>query len=320
MARAIKVVLTADTKQLYSAVDASKRKLQSAADASSGRANDFRDAIKLSTAAITAFGVAGIAAFKEIASRAIDAAKSVNQMLTTLRALTGSAEAAEKRFRTLFQIAQKSPGLTTQLAATLDAQLRVFNVSAQTIDRLLPVIGKLNAISPLGDPKQFVNNLTQLISQNFERSDLKELVGQSPLAGNLIKAIFNVDNPTNAEAIRATAKKLGITTVERLSEELVKAASTNSALKGATDSIATQFEKLEDRITVALAPIGDEMLKTILPAAERLVTLLERDAPKITQLLRDNRDELLALAGAFVTAAGAVGELIGQFQALDQQF
>jgi hypothetical protein len=249
-----------------------------------------RSEVAALSTALAAIG--GLRVFKQIASDAIQAAVAIDRQVAALRAFTGSAQAATARFRELFQLAQQTPGLTTSLAATLDTQLRVFNVTQQTINRLLPVVGRLNAISPLGDPKQFVNNLTQLISQNFERADLKELVGQSPIAGKLIAQIFNVDNPTNAEAIRKAAKNLGVNTVERLAEELVKAAETNSALKNAQETLAGQFEKMKDRITVALAPIGDALIKTILPQMEKLVQLLEKDGPKIAAVLASLGDEI----------------------------
>lgn len=273
---------------------------------------ELRSSLNLLRGAFAGLGIASVVSLmKQFADISIQAAINVDKQVNSLKALTGSAEAAKRRFAELFAIAQRSPGLTTNLAATLDAQLRIFDVNVKTIDRLLPVIGKLNAISPLGNPQQFVNNLTQLISQNFDRADLKELVGQSPIAGKLIKEIFNVDNPTNAEAIRASAKKLGVTTVERLAEELIRASETNQALKNATESLAGQFEKLQDRITVALAPIGDELLKAIMPALREFVELLERDLPKITALLRDNKDEFLAVAGAIVTMTDRVSQLIG---------
>jgi hypothetical protein len=275
-------------------------------------------AVQTVFAALAAIGIVSL--FERFGRAAVQAAIDVNKQVNALKALTGSAEAAERRFAALFAIAQKTPGLTTNLAATLDAQLRVFSVSERTIDRLLPAIGRLNAISPLTDPRQFVNNFTQLISQNFERQDLKELVGQSPIAGLLIKEIFDVDNPTNAAAIRTAAKRLGITTVERLAEEFADAAATNSALRNATESFAGQFEKLQDRITVALAPVGEEILKVLLPAFGDFVKLLERDLPKITALLRDNADEFRAIASAIVTIANAVGTLIGALAKLDQKF
>jgi hypothetical protein len=312
MAREIVVKFVADTKEFNKALDESKRKLESAAGGGAKEFGGMRSAISASTAALAAFGVAGVAAFRQIGSAALDAAIKIDKQVSTLRALTGSAEAATKRFQELFKIAQATPGLTTSLALTLDTQLRIFNVSQRTINSLLPVIGRLNAISPLGDPKQFVNNLTQLISQNFERSDLKELVGQSPIAGNLIKQIFNVDNPTNAEAIRAAAKRMGVTTVERLAEELVKAGENNSALKNAVETLGGQFDKLQDRLDVALAPLGRELATTLIPIFEDLVKFTEQAGKTAAEVFRDSKTEIIAVARELGNVTIQLGNIISK--------
>lgn len=321
MAGTIKISVELDTKQADRELQGFKGRFQSAINDSNNSVKALQSSLgALRTAFAALGGLAIVSTLKQFADASINAAIAIDKQTNALKALTGSAVAAQRRFKELFDIAQRSPGLTTALATTLDAQLRVFNVAEQTINRLLPVIGRLNAINPLGDPRQFVNNLTQLISQNFERQDLKELVGQSTIAGQLIKQIFNVDNPTNAEAIRTAAKRMGITTVEALASALIEAGESNSALKNATETLGGQFEKLQERIQIAIAPIGEEILKTILPAFKELVEVIERDAPKIAQLFRDNRDELLSLANAFVTAASAVGQLVGELGNLDRQF
>ncbi len=278
------------------------------------RASNAFSSVRTALAGIAGvFAVLGasraISFFENIARQAIDAAVAIDRQVNTLKALTGSAEAATRRFRELFDLAQRTPGLTTGLALTLDNQLRILNVTEQTINRLLPAIGRLNAIAPLGDPGRFAGNLTQLITQGFERQDLKELVGNSPFAGELIKQIFSVDSPTNAKAIRESARKLGINTVEEFFTEFAKAAENNPRLQAVSESLGTQFEKLQDRIQVALAPIGEELLKTILPVVKDLVKTLEQEGPKVTKILRDNRDEISAIASALVTMTGRVIQL-----------
>lgn len=293
---------------LDKAVEQSKR-FSSALDNSNASLVTVRrnfDLLRASASAFAAIGVARL--FENIARASISAAISVDRQISSLKALTGSAEAAQRRFQELFRLAQQTPGLTTSLATTLDAQLRIFRVSEQTINKLLPVVGRLNAISPLGDPRQFVNNLTQLISQNFDRADLKELVGQSPLAGQLISRIFNVDNPTNAEAIRKSAQKLGITTVERLAESLVKEAANNPALKNAQETLGGQFEKIKERAELALAPIGAEIAKNLIPTFEKLIPIAEDFGKSLSRYLADNgaqiakfRDSVVDLTSAFAS-------------------
>jgi len=295
MARTIKIEIVVDSKQADANLKKFEREFKSAIDSSTGSAGRLRSSLGDLRTALNALGIAAaVTALKQFGEFALRAAINVDRQVSSLKALTGSAEAATRRFQELFKIAQQTPGLTTSLATTLDAQLRVFNVSTQTINKLLPVVGRLNAISPLGDPRQFVNNLTQLISQNFERADLKELVGQSPIAGKLLAQIFNVDNPTNAEAIRAAAKRLGVTTVEKLAEELVKAAETNSALKNAVETIGGQFDKLKDRLEVALAPVGEQIAKILIPTFDELIKSVKEYGATSAEVFRDNRNDIIA--------------------------
>jgi hypothetical protein len=289
-----------------------QQKLERAIQSGAGGISSLRSAIAgISGAFGVLAGLGIVSLFERVGREALDAAVSVDKQVSTLRALTGSAEAAQKRFQELFKIAQQTPGLTTNLAAQLDAQLRVFNVAEQTINKLLPVIGRLNAIG-LRDPATFVQNLTQLISGNFEKSDLKELVENSPIAGQLVKQIFNVDSPVNAEAIRQAARRLGITTVERLAEEFIKAGENNPALKNAVETIAGQFEKLKDRLTVALAPVGEQLAKVLLPIFNDLVKTVEQYGASAASVFRENRNDIIATAKEITAMAVEVGKLVGK--------
>ena len=289
-----------------------QQKLERAIQSGAGGISSLRSAIAgISGAFGVLAGLGIVSLFERVGRAALDAAVSVDRQVSTLRALTGSAEAAQKRFQELFKIAQQTPGLTTNLAAQLDAQLRVFNVAEQTINRLLPVIGRLNAIG-LRDPSTFVQNLTQLISGNFEKTDLKELVENSPIAGQLVKQIFNVDSPVNAEAIRTAARRLGITTVERLAEEFIKAGENNPALKNAVETIGGQFEKLKDRLTVALAPVGEQLAKVLLPIFNDLVKTVEQYGASAASVFRENRNDIIATAKEITAMAVEVGKLVGK--------
>lgn len=247
-----------------------------------------------------------------LGAAAVTSAVSLDRQVNVLKALTGSAEAAEKRLAQLVATSAKTPGLTTSLAATLDAQLRIANVSVQNIDKLLPAIGRLNAVSPLGNPQQFVQNLTQLVTQNFERADLKELIGNSPLAGELIKQIFNVDNATNAEAIRAAAKRLGLTTTDAFFAAFAEAANNNPKLANITESLATQFDKLKDRVALALRPLGLTIVQTLTPLVEKAVPIIERLSKAFAELPENTRQVIVAVAAI----AAAIGPLIVVFGTL----
>src|SRR5262249_97809 len=146
------------------------------------------------------------------------------------------------------------------------------------------------------DPQRFAQNLGQLVTNNFQVRDLRELLNASPFTGRLIQEIFNVDNPTNAQAIRAAAKKLGIRTVGDLANALSEAAENNEVLRGVTDTLETMFDRLRDRLRVALAPVGSEIAKTLLPLFDDLVKAAQKYGPIAAQVFRENKDDILAAA------------------------
>lgn len=265
------------------------------------------------------FGIAALTGgIFELGRRAVQGTIDIDKQVNTLKALTGSAEAAEKRYAALIAVAAKTPGLTTSLAAILDAQLRTSSVTVQTIDKILPAIGKLNAVSNIADPQKFTQNLIQLFTQNFERQDLKELVGQSPLAAEIIKQIFNVDSPTNAKAIRESAKKLGITSLEAFVTLFAEGVAKNAKLAGVTESIGTQFEKLRDRVLVALRPLGLAIIDELKPLVDKAIPIIERLSKAFADLSPGAKQAILIFAG-IVAAIGplliAVGILIQSFGA-----
>lgn len=257
-----------------------------------------------------------------LGAAAVKSAFDVDKNVNTLKALLGSADAAESRFQALRKLSQATPGLTTGLASQLDVQLRVANATEKAINKVLPAIGKLNAVSTLGDTQKFVQNLVQLVTQNFERIDLKELIGQSPLAGELIKQIFNVDSAIDGAAIRESAQKLGLTTVDAFFTAFGEAAAKNSKLANITESLETRFAKIIDRVTIALRPLGEAIIGTLGPIVERAAVLIEGLSNAFNSLPSGVKSAVVvfgALAvvigpavagiGAFIQAAGALGNL-----------
>lgn len=283
--------------------NAVRRALQSVQSGLRGIGQGLQSAGRALTVGITAPLLA-------LGAASLKSAKDLDANVNTLKAFTGSAEAAERRLAQLIKTSRATPGLTTNLALTLDAQLRVAQTTQETIDRVLPAIGRLNAVSKLPDAARFTNNLLQLVTQNFERQDLKELVGQSPLAGQLLTEIFNVDSPTNAKAIRESAKKLGLTTVDAFFNAFAEAAARNQGLATVTESIGTRFDKLVDRITVALRPLGLAIINAIEPFIEPVARVIERIGAAFDSLSAPVKTAIIVIAGV-AAAAGPVLFVLG---------
>lgn len=251
-----------------------------------------------------------------LAERSVRSAIDIDRNVNALKALTGSAEAAEKRFQALFNLAQATPGLTTSAAAALDAQLRLARVGEQTIDRFLKTVGRLNAVQSIGDPQDFANNLRPLIDQGFDRADLKQVVNRNPIAGELIKNLFGVDNPTNAEAIRAATQRLGITTAEQFFAAFARAGENSDRLKNVTESLAVQLEKAQDQLAVALRPLGVDLLNILIPAVQAAVPVVQTLAQAFNSLPEPIKLTAIAVAGLVAALGPGLNLFGGAIQAL----
>lgn len=211
----------------------------------------------------------------------------------------------------------------------LDSQLRVIGVTEQAINRLLPAIGKLNAVSKIEDPRRFVQNLGQLATTGFQTRDLRELVNASPLASQVIKQTFKVDSAIDGEKIKKQAEALGLTSADAFFTAFAAAAGQNQALNSITESIGTRLEKLQDRVEIALRPLGVAILDALAPAIEKGVEIVEK-LSKAFESIPDGLKSaivgfgilavaigpVVAGAGAFIQAFGALGNLVGVAKSL----
>lgn len=245
-----------------------------------------------------------------LGAAAVKSAKDIDAGVNVLKVFTGSTEAAEKRLAQLVATAQKTPGLTTNLALQLDSQLRVAQVTEETINRILPAIGRLNALSPIQDTGKFVTNLQQLATTGFQKRDLRELVNNSRVAGQVITELFNVDSPLNAEAIRKSARRMGIVTADDFFAAFADAAARNKGLANVTESIGTRIEKLPDRVTLALRPLGVAIVDTFTPILDVVLPIIEKLGSAFNSLPTPIKAGIVVIGG-LAAAIGPVMILIG---------
>lgn len=254
-----------------------------------------------------------------LASASVQSALNFDKQVKALTPLVGSAEKAERRFNELVAISQKTPGLTTNIAIALEQQARVAQVSEGTINKLLQTIGRLNAVQSIGDPQEFANNLRQLVTGGFDKADLKQLAERSAIGGQLMAGIFNVDSPTNGEAIRAAAKKMGITTFEQLAAAFAEAGARDTRLKNVTESLQFQLEKAFENIALALRPLGTELLAVLVPAVQATVPIVQELLSLFAQLPQPVQTLIIVLGGlaaALSPVLIAFGGLIQMFQVI----
>lgn len=304
MAQGIEIKIGLDTKQADKDLAAFKGRFKSAIDSNTAALTALR-------AAFVGLGVAGAAAFTEMARKAVDAAIAVDKTRNALIALTGSAEAANRKLTELRALAQASPGVTTNFATQLFQQLKAIGgIGDQVINSVIKSLGKLNAV--FGDVgPEFARNLIQIFQQGFERSDIKEALTRVPIFEQLLKSAFGTDDPDKLRKLKDAGKITMETFMTGISESI------NTRFPQVADSIGSQFEKLQDRITQALAPIGDEIIKVLLPVIRSLAQEMERVAPLIARAFKDNEGAIRSMADAIGNVTSQIASLVERLTALD---
>lgn len=216
-----------------------------------------------------------------IGKAAVDAAIQIDRSRQTIAALTGSVAAANAKLAELRQLASSSPGVTTTFAADLFAQFKAIGtITDSTINTVIKSIGRLNAAFTLPDPQQFARNLQQIFSQGFERSDIKEALGQVPIFEQLLEQAFGTRDANKLRALKESGKLTAETYFQGLSEAILN----DARFASIQESLGTQLQKATQAALVALAPIGDAILQNLLPIIN-----------KLGQTLGENTNELKAL-------------------------
>ncbi|NBW18704.1 MAG: hypothetical protein EBR82_63100, partial [Caulobacteraceae bacterium] len=204
---------------------------------------------------------------------ALKAAADLDKSRQTLTALTGSIESANRKLAELRELARSSPGVTTQFATSLFAQFKALGtVSDQSINSIIKSLGRLNAVFTLPDPAQFARNLQQIFSQGFERADIKEALGQVPIFEQLLEQAFGTKDAAKLRAL----KEAGKLTVGGFFDGIGEAI--NQRFPQVSESILARFQKTKDEVLVALAPLGESLIRTLEPVLLKVI-------PKIIELL-----------------------------------
>ncbi|NBW16727.1 MAG: hypothetical protein EBR82_52990, partial [Caulobacteraceae bacterium] len=237
-------------------------------------------------------GLGFAATLTGIGKAAVDAAIQIDRSRQTIAALTGSVAAANAKLAELRQLASSSPGVTTTFAADLFAQFKAIGtITDSTINTVIKSIGRLNAAFTLPDPQQFARNLQQIFSQGFERTDIKEALGQVPIFEQLLEQAFGTRDAGRLRALKEAGKLTAETYFLGLSDAILN----DARFTNIQESLGTQLQKATQAALVALAPIGDAILQNLLPIIASL-----------GNKLGENADELKALAN----------EIFGVFNAL----
>lgn len=266
-------------------------------------------------AAMTAAGkgltVGVTAPLLAIEGSAIKSAIGFDTLRTQLKAATGSADSANAKFAELNKLAQANAGVLTSGAVATYAFLKPLGFMDETINETIKAFGKLKAANPEVDLQRMGVNLAQLFDQGFEQQDLKELFGNFPRAGEILQKAFGLsgsDRKTIAEEMKGLMAK-GLTR-EQLFAGFAEGINTDKFMAGITDPIAVRFEKLKERIMLALEPLGLIILTNLERWMPSIVMFIEKLSAAFTALSPTMQMIVTALS-AVAIAAGPVLYVLG---------
>lgn len=266
----------------------------------SGILQSYRQFASSASGILSSIGLA--TSFAAIAKASIDAAVQIDKSRQTIAALTGSVENANIKLRQLRELSQRSPGVTTQLAADLFAQFKALgDVTDSTIERVTKSIGRLNAVFGLVDPAQFARNLSQIFAQSFERSDIKEALGQVPIFEQLLQQAFG----QNAEGLRKL-KEAGKLTREQFLLGISEAVDRDPNLAKISESLGTRLAKSFEQLKTRLEPVGLFILNILTPVVVALESALAKFEPELKSIL----ENILGVIKAFGSFYQTINQII----------
>ncbi len=274
--------------------------------------------ISKATGLVTGFvgGIIGgglLAGIERLGSISIEAAIGIDKSRQTLIALTGSADAANRKLAELRELAAKTPGITSSIAIDVFSQLRVTEqIADDTINKLIKGIGRLNAVFSIDDSKQFSRNLTQIFAQGFERADIKEALGRVPIFEKILEQAFGTKD---ADKLRKL-KESGQLTLNSYASGIADAINSNPVLSKVGESLGSKFEKAKDNILVALEPIGARLGTLLLTATEQIGKQLQNSQDDILDLIASAEDFGRTLTSVFDRGTGSIIDLRAELEAV----
>jgi hypothetical protein len=247
----------------------------------------------------------GVAA---LGGAAISKAFDFDNTRVQLAAFVGGIDKANLKLAEFSKVAQATAGVTreklVQAFIDLKAQARLTDEQAT---KLSVSIAKLQALFPKA--QNTAQNLAQIFNQGFELGDVKQERGQT---GDFIDSVIKrlgFEGPKNVELIRA-AQKAGKLTQSAFWDAVDAEVVSRSA--NLTESLQLRMTKALEATNQKLAELGDKLLKSVIPALDKLLPPLNSVLDVFNRLPSSAQAAtfgILLVAPAINTLAGAVGGL-----------
>ncbi len=235
-----------------------------------------------------------------VGAAAVKSAIELDSMKRALTAVAGSAEAADRQLARLREIS-KLPGIDFVGAVQGATRLQAVGVKAADAERALKAFA--NAVATTGgSPEQFREITVQLGQLSGKgkllAQDLRPIIEAAPAVAKVLKDSFGSVDP---EVLSKKLEKLGLDSkqfIGLLVREMEKMPQVSAGARESFDNLAVSAK-------LALAEIGKPILRTVIPAIERLIPVVESAANSFSKLSPAAQDAVLGTA-ALSLAVGPV--------------
>ena len=207
---------------------------------------------------------------------AVEAATKYESARLKLESVTGSAKEAARQFEILGKLA-KLPAVDLASAISDAAKLQASGVSFQRSEALIRNVSNLAARGggTAEDTSEVLRQLSQAVGTNkLNQQDFRVILERIPELGKLLRQELGSSVAKELRESGVTVEKL-IQTLEGLTPEKVGIAKLN---------YAERFANIRQDIERALVPLGEVVVKAILPALERLTPLIVQLSEKFAAL------------------------------------
>lgn len=313
---------TDDAKKAFSelkdSIDGNISAIKTKVASVEGGLKSFASGLQNIGKALTVGLTAPLAALSAIS---IKAASDLDSLRNNLVSATGSIDAANQKIKEFKKLSSESAGVLVGFAADTYSFLKPMKIGEKTIESFTKALGKIKLQAPDLNAQDFSLNLSQLFSQGFEQQDLKQLVGRFPRIGELLQKQFELKG-SDLKSLQDGFQKLkeeGKLSIEDFYKGVADAVNNDASLGLLTDTVSIRFNKATERIGLALAPLGDAILKLIEPLIPKIISFIEylsNGFTNLSPLMQTVTIAVVAIAAAVGPLLIAVGGLIGFFAPL----
>jgi len=255
MANRLQIALELQTRQFNDALKQSRQ-------AASEMTGEILNGATKASIALSGLSYSG----GKILKTFIGAAAEVQNYQAALRALTGSAGAAEQEFKKLQDFATKTP---FELPGVIEAGIKLRSLGAE-VDRFLPIAGNLAAIfnRDIPDAAAAVGQVASGAQQGIER--LSDSFGISRKTLIEYGAASGEAGSVSLKTSKDVEKAL------QAIEKFSKAKGFDNAMEERMKTIAGQASNLQDAIFKLSASLGEALVPTVGPIVSKLTELVTK--------------------------------------------